>query len=106
MAARLPDAAIVTLGTGFSAAKAIQSITNANPGVVTSNAHGFANNDLLVVTSGWSNLNNRIIRAAGVAANSYNLDQIDTSLTNLFPAGSGGGSAQAVTAWTQISQIL
>lgn len=105
MAARLPDGAIVTLGTAFGASKQITGITNASPGVATSNAHGFNNNDLLVITSGWSNLNNRVVRAAGIAANSFNLDGIDTTLVNLYPAGSGAGSAAAVTAWTQISQI-
>lgn len=106
MAARLPDGAIVTIGTAFGASKAITGITNANPGVVASNAHGFQNNDLLIMSSGWSNLNNRIVRAAGVAANAYNLDQIDTTLTNLYPAGSGVGNATPITAWTQISQIM
>jgi hypothetical protein len=106
MAARLPDGAIVTIGTAFGAPKAITGITNATPGVVASNAHGFQNNDLLIMSSGWSNLNNRVVRAAGVAANAYNLDQIDTTLTTLYPAGSGVGNATPITAWTQISQIM
>jgi len=106
MAARLPDGAIVTLATTYGAAKTITGISNASPGVASSNGHGFANGALLAVTSGWSNLNNRVVRVAGQAADSFKLDEIDTSLTNLYPAGSGAGSVQEITGWTQISQIV
>ena len=106
MAARLPDGAIVALATTYGAAKSISGITNANPGVVTATAHGFTNGALVAHTSGWSNLNNKIVRVAGAATNAYNLDGIDTSSTTLYPAGSGNGSAQEITAWTQITQIM
>lgn len=106
MAARLPDGAIVSIATTYGTAKTVSGITNANPGVATSTAHGLANGALLSVTSGWSNLNNRIVRVAGSATNNFNLDGIDTTSTTLYPAGSGGGSVQEITGWTQISQIM
>jgi hypothetical protein len=34
------------------------------------------------------------------------LEGIDTSSTALYPAGGGTGSVEAVTGWTQLSQIL
>ena len=106
MSARLPDGSIVSLATAYSAAKTITAISNANPGVVTAAAHGFANGDLAVHTSGWSNLNNKVVRVAGAVSGAYNLDGIDTTSTTLYPAGSGAGSAQSITAWTQITQIM
>lgn len=106
MSAKLPDGSILTLATTYGAAKAVSAISNANPGVATSTAHGFANGDFVRMASGWSNLNDRVVRVAGSVTNAFNLDAFDTTLTSLFPAGSGSGTATAITAWQQISQIL
>ncbi|WP_294636626.1 phage tail protein [uncultured Aquabacterium sp.] len=106
MAARLPDGAIVSLATTYGTAKTVSGISNANPGVATSTAHGLANGALVSVTSGWSNLNNRVVRVAGSATNTFNLDGIDTTSVTQYPAGSGGGSVQEITGFTQIAQIM
>lgn len=106
MSARLPDGSIVSLGTAFGAVKSITALSNANPAVATSTAHGLADGALGTLVSGWSRLNGRVARVAGSVTNAFNLDGIDTSLTSLYPAGSGVGSFTPVTAWTQISQIL
>jgi len=106
MSSKLPDGAIVTLSTTLGSTKTVSALTNANPGVATSTAHGFANGDIVLMNSGWSNLNQKAVRVAGSVANAFNLDGIDTSLTSLYPAGSGTGSAQLVGGFTQISQIM
>lgn len=106
MAARLPDGAIVSLATTYGTAKAVSGISNANPGVATATAHGLTTGALVSVISGWQNLNNRIVRVAGSVTNTFNLEGIDTSSTTLYPAGSGAGSVQEITAFTQISQIM
>ncbi len=106
MSAKLPDGAIVTLSTTLGSAKTVSALTNANPGVATSTAHGFVNGDIVLMNSGWSNLNQKAVRVAGSVANAFNLDGIDTSLTSLYPAGSGAGTAALVGGFTQISQIM
>lgn len=106
MSAKLPDGAIVTLSTTIGSPKTVSALTNANPGVATSTAHGFVNGDIVLMNSGWSNLNQKAVRVAGSVTNNFNLDGIDTSLTSLYPAGSGTGSAQLVGGFTQISQIM
>lgn len=106
MAARLPDGSIVSLATTYGVAVPVSAITNANPGVASSTSHGLTNNTLISVVSGWSNLNNRVVRIAGSTTNAFNLDGIDTTNTTLFPAGSGAGTATPITAFTQISQIM
>lgn len=106
MAAKLPDGATLQLSTTYGTAKTVTAITNANPGVAASAAHGFANGDLVTMTSGWSNLSHRVVRVAGSTAGNFNLDGIDTTLTSLYPAGNGAGTATAITAFTQINQIL
>lgn len=106
MSVALPDGAILSLATTYGAAKTISGISNASPGVATSAAHGFLANDIVEVTSGWGRLNNRIAKVGTVAANTFELTGIDTTSAQFYPTNGGAGSARAVTAWTQISQIL
>lgn len=106
MAAKLPDGAIVSLATTYGSAKTVSGITNANPGVATSTAHGLSNGALLAVVSGWQNLNNKVVRLASTLTNTFALEGIDTTSTTLYPSGSGAGTVQEITAFTQISQIM
>lgn len=106
MAVSLPNGAIVSIASTYSAAKTITAITNANPAVVSATAHGFATGDIVEITSGWARLNRRIVRITSLTADTFSLDGIDTTSTTNYPAGGGAGSAREVTAWTQISQIL
>lgn len=106
MSVSLPNGALIAFSSGFDTADTVSAVTNANPGVATSTAHGNANGTLLWVRSGWGRLNDRAARVSGTAANSFNLEGINTTSTLLYPAGSGVGSVQAVTGWTALSQIL
>lgn len=106
MAVSLPNGVLLSLATSYGPVVTVTGITNANPGVATATAHGFTNGDILEVTSGWSRLNNRLVRVAGVTANTFNVEGIDSSNVTLYPAGTGGGSVRKILAWTQISQIL
>lgn len=106
MAVSLPNGVLLSLATTYGADLTVSAITNANPGVATSTAHGLSNGDIVEVTSGWSRLNNRLVRVSGVTANTFNLEGIDTSSTSLYPAGTGAGTVREITAFTQIAQIL
>ena len=106
MAVSLPNGAIVSIGSAYGSSLTISGLTNANPAVATSTAHGLSNGDIVRITSGWSRLNGKVVRVANVATNTFELEGIDTSSTTNYPAGSGTGSAQEVTTFTQISQIL
>jgi hypothetical protein len=82
-------------------------VTNANPAVATTSAaHGITNGAFVEVTSGWSKLNNRIVRVANASASALDYEGINSVSTQNYPAGSGGGSIREITTWTQISQIL
>lgn len=106
MSAKLPDGAIVSLATTYGVSKAVSAVSNANPGVATSTAHGLTNGALLSVVSGWSNLNNRVVRAAAVSTNTFNYEGVDTTSATIYPIGSGIGSVTEITGFTQISQIM
>lgn len=106
MAASLPDGATVALATTYGSAKTVTAITNANPGVITSAAHGLLNGAFYELTSGWQKISGRVFKAANVATNALDVTGIDTTDTNRYPAGTGTGSLREITAWTQIPQIL
>jgi len=106
MAASLPNGSTLFIGSAYGSALTVTTLTNANPGVATSTAHGLSNGDYVVATSGWSRLNNRLVRVAGVTANTFELEGINTTDTDIYPSGSGIGSVREVTTFTQITQVL
>lgn len=106
MAVTVPNGSIVAIESGTGANVAITAITNANPAVATATAHGLVNGDFVEIVSGWSRLTNKIVRVSGSTVNTFNLEGIDTTLTSIYPAGSGTGTFARVTGFTQLSQIL
>lgn len=76
--------------------KIITGATAANPVVVTSVAHGFANGDKIRIdnVSGMTQLNNREFTVAGVTANTFQLSGINGTAFNAYT--SGGTAAQIV----------
>lgn len=106
MAVTLPNGVIFSLGTTLEAAKTVSSISNANPAVATSTAHGFTNGDIILLNTGWQKLNDRLVRVANQASGTFELAGQDTTSTTLYPTGTSAGSAKKVSAWTQITQVL
>jgi hypothetical protein len=103
----LPNGSVVAIGTTVAASKIMSAVSNANPAVATLEAsHGVVAGNVLIVQSGWSRLTNRVLAAGVVSTNSVPLLGIDSTLTTLYPAGSGAGTVQVVSAWTQLAQIL
>lgn len=72
--------------------KVITGITRANPGVVTSVAHGLSNGDdvWIVGVSGMTQVNRRRFTIANVTANTFELSGVDTSS---YGAWTSGGTA-------------
>lgn len=106
MAAALPDGATIHLATVYDSPDVIASITNADPAVATSNAHGIANGDFAVIKTGWNSINEKVIRVAGAATNAFTLEGVDTTDVNKFSPGTSAGSATRIATWTQITQVL
>lgn len=106
MSFSIPDGTTIHLGTAFGGSIAITSISNANPAVVTSSGHGLTAGDIIIVKSGWQKINERVFRVANPLAGSFELEGLDTTDTNMFPTGSSAGSAEEVSAWTQITQVI
>lgn len=83
-----------------SSAKTITAITKANPGVLTSNSHGFSNGDEIFVDSvgGMTELNGRNYRVANSTTNTFTLVDLFGSAINTtsFTTFTSGGTATEI----------
>jgi len=71
-------------GAILEANKTITGITQANPGVVTSSSHGFANGDTVVISGvvGMTQVNGKRFKVASVATDTFALQDIDGNNVN------------------------
>jgi hypothetical protein len=97
--AQKTQGAIAAVGTATAATKVITGITAANPPVVSSTAHGYANGDLVFIDSvaGMTQVNKRLFVVANQAANTFELKGIDGSA---YSAYTSGGTAAKKTMTT------
>ena len=106
MAYSLPEGSSQQFSNTLAAAKTITAITNANPAVATCTAHGYTTGDEIMLSSGWEDATDSVYKIESVNSNSFKILGLDSTNTSFFPAGSGGGSAQKLSAWTAIPQVL
>lgn len=105
MALTLPNGATVHIGE-LDAEKKVTAATNAAEAELTANAHGLANGDFVMLTSGWGELSGRVFKVGGVATNTFKLVGINTADTVKFPAGGGVGAVRKIKKWTQLTQVM
>jgi hypothetical protein len=106
MALYFPEGSSQQFSQTFASAKTISAVTNANPAVATSTAHGYVTGDEVLITSGWEDATDSVSQIEVVDANSFKILGLDTSNTGFFPAGTGAGTAQKISGWTSIPQVL
>lgn len=97
----------VQYSTTFGTAKTVTSISNATTAVASATAHGFSDGDELLLINGWEDASDAIWRADDVATNALDLEGLDSSDSDWFPAGAASaGTLQKVSSWVDIGQIL
>jgi hypothetical protein len=106
MAVKLPNGGTFAIASAYGAAIPITTISNANPAVVGSVAHGLLDGDIIEITSGWSKLNNRIVQVANKTADTFELRSINTTNTVSYPASGGTGTVRKITTFVQLAQIM
>lgn len=76
-------------GAVLETAKNITGATAANPCVITSNGHGFANGDSVYITgvTGMTELNGRFFTVANQAANTFELSGVNSTAYTAYAAG-------------------
>ena len=106
MAYSLPEGSSQQFSNTLASAKTVTAITNANPAVATCTGHGYTTGDEIMLSSGWEGATDSVYKIESVDSNSFKILGLDTTDTSFFPTGSGGGSAQKLSAWTAIPQVL
>jgi Phage tail tube protein, TTP len=106
MAYSFAEGSVFQFSKTFAAAKTITAVTNASPAVATSSAHGYVDNDIVLVESGWEDLNESVVKVDQIDANSFSLLGVNATDTNFFPAGAGTGTAKLVSNWKAMPQVL
>lgn len=106
MAYFFPEGSSTQFSQTFAGAKTITILTNANPAVATSVAHGYSTNDEILLTSGWEDATDSCFKITVLTADTFSIQGLDTSNTSFFPVGTGVGTAQKVSGWTSVPQIL
>lgn len=104
--AQVPTGSTFFIASAIAAVKTATAISNAVEAVVSCTSHGFSNGDIVLVNSGWGRLNRRAFRVKSVVADSFALEGADTTNTTFFPSGTGAGTVQKITTFTQITTVM
>lgn len=105
MSSRFINGAKYALSQAVAAAVAITNISNANPGVANTAAPPAAG-AIVILKSGWQELNETVARAAGVvAATSFQLEGVNTTSTLRYPATEGVGTFEVASSFIGLSQV-
>lgn len=100
MTSRFINGAKYAVSTVLGAAAAITAVSNATPAVITSATMPTAG-DILILTSGWTDLNGTVVRALAAGG----LEGVDTTDVVAYPAGEGVGAYQKASTFVGLSQV-
>jgi hypothetical protein len=89
----------------FASEKTISAVTNADPAVASSTAHGYVDDDEVLFISGWEDATNAIYRVNQTSTDAFEFLGLNSTSTRFFPAGSGTGTTQKVGTWVTIPQV-
>lgn len=106
MAYAFPEGSKFFFSDTFGTAKTITAMTNDDPAEATSAAHGLTNGDEILLISDWEDASDSVFKISNVSTDKFKIDGLNTSDTNWFAHGSGKGTAQKVSAWVEIPQVL
>lgn len=104
--AQVPTGSTFFIASAIATAKTVTAVSNAVEAVVSSTAHGYSVGDIVVLNSGWGRINKRAFRIKTILPDSFVIEGADTTNTTFYPTGSGGGSVQKVTTFTQITTVM
>lgn len=95
----------VAMQSALGAMKTITAVTKAAPGVFTSAAHGLSNGTFIALAmQGMHQLDGRVFRVMAVAADTFQLEDMDGSGVDTSDFDDfAGGTAQAITFGTSIT---
>ena len=106
MAYYFPEGSKIYFSSTFAGAKTFSGVTNADPAVATSTSHGYVDDDEVLFTSGWEDATDSVYMVDQQSADTFKLLGLNTADTTWFPAGAGTGTAQKISSWVEVPQVL
>lgn len=106
MAYYFPEGSKFYFSQTLAAAKNVTAVTNASPAVATSTAHGYSDGNEVLFTSGWEDATDTVFKVDQLTADTFGLLGLNSADTAFYPAGTGTGTAQLVSNWVEIPQVL
>ncbi len=103
MALQFPDGSVIGFSTAIAIAIPFTAVTNAAIPEITHDSV-IAADGILVVQSGWPTMNNRIVVAGETLDTETEIIGIDTTDTQLYPAGRGAGTVAVASPFVDFSQ--
>ncbi|MFN4115219.1 MAG: phage tail tube protein [Inhella sp.] len=94
------------ISSGLDGAKNVTAISNAAPPAVTSAAHGYVDNDEVLLLTGWEEFNESVFRVDQIDAATFTLPGYSSANTDFYPAAGAPGTAQKISSWIPLGQIL
>lgn len=105
MSSQFINGAQYAVSTSLAAAVAISAISNANPGVASAATTPTAGN-IVVLKSGWTNLNETVARVGTVVpATSFQIEDVNTTDTARYPAAEGAGTYEIAGSFVSLTQV-
>ena len=102
----LPNGSSVYVQKSKDTELAFEIISNAKDAVITLKTdHGLVAGDEVIITSGWSKINNAVAKVIKVNNMDVTLGNINTNDTKSFPEGEGKGTLTKITAWERLPQV-
>lgn len=105
MASIFPNGSQFAISATYDTPITVSGVSNADPAVASAAAHGLTDEDIVIVSSGWTMLDQRVVRVDSADTGTFELEGVDTSNTTFFPTGSGGGTVTKVLTWVALSQV-
>ena len=90
----------------LAGAKTVTAVTNASPAVATAVTHGYTDADPVFFASGWQDAANTVFEVDQLTVDTFSLLGLNALDTNIYAAGTGGGTTQKISGWVEIPQIL
>lgn len=106
MAYSFPEGSSFQFSTTFASAKTVTAITNASPAVASATGHGYVDGDFVLMQSGWEDLTDTLVKVDQLTADTFSLLGVNATDTNFYPSGAGAGTAQLVSNFKAIPQVL
>lgn len=106
MAYFFPEGSRFSFSRTFAAPKTVSGISNDNPALATSTAHGFVDGDEILLVSGWEDATDTVYRIDQQSVDNFELLGLNSANTDFYPAGTGAGTASKISNFQEIPQVL